>query len=156
MRTSFRAVALAAAVIVGLTGCEKPKPEVTVFSGANSVHSEAACWAADANATCDLTAIGGLVTPFTVRQGSTLGISVDSDVAEQGWIPMLVVNGQSQPLINGVLHRRYWKMVYPETAGTSLMGQSLALQVVSTTSDGKGVRGAWLFNLSSSESLDNA
>ena len=156
MRTSLvKSVALASALLIGLTACEKPKPEVTVFSGAGSVHAAASCWTEDATP-CDMNNIGGLVTPFTVRPGSTLGISVDSVVAEAGWLPMLIVNGQAQQLTKGPLHRRYWKMQYPETAGTNFMGQQLALQIVSATEDGANVRGAWLFNLSHAESLDNA
>ena len=156
MRTTLKAVAVAAAVLVSLTACEKPKPEITVFSGGNSVHTEAVCWSHDAGTGCDTKAITGSNAELAVASGSTIGISVDSDVAEAGWVPQLVISGNAQALTQGTLHRRYWRMQYPEVAGTSLMGQSLTLQVVSVTDDQKSARGVWSVVLTPAESLDNA
>lgn len=166
MRTSVKAVAIAAAVLVSLTACSKPKPEVTVFSGANSVHTAALCWTQDGSnaigtAGCSTSELQSLVTSgkeaaLTVAQGTTMGISVDSDVAEAGWRPSLLINGQSQALTSGVLHRRYWKMVYPETAATSLMGNPLTLQIVSQGTTASDLRGLWIIKLSPSENPNNA
>lgn len=155
MRTSFKSVALAAAVLVSVTACDKPKPEVTVVSGARSVHAAATCWMADENSACTLDA-NAPATALPATSSAVLGISVDSDVAEVGWRPSLVVNGQEQKLTSGVLHRRYWRMQYPEVALTSLAGTPLQLVVYSMTADGKNVRGFWNFSLDNTESLDNA
>lgn len=154
MRTSIKTLALAAAVLVSLTACDKPKPEVTVFSGARSVHAAAECWMSGDGACTIDTASEPTVLPAT--SSSTLGISVDSDVAEVGWRPVLVVNGQEQQLTTGVLHRRYWRMAYPEVALSGLEGQPLQLIVYSTTDDGQSVRGYWNFSLTNDASLDNA
>ena len=166
MRSTVKAVAVAAAVLVSLTACDKPKPEVTVFSGANSIHVAANCWTEDgSNAVgtpgCSSTEIGALVTngqeaSLTVAPGSTLGISVDTDVANAGWAPSLLINGQTQPLTTGVLHRRYWKMVYPETAASSLMGTPLTLQIITQGASANVLRGLWIIKLSPSENLNNA
>ncbi len=166
MRSSVKAVAIAAAVLVSLTACSKPKPEVTVFSGANSIHIAALCWSQDGSSAlgtpgCSSTELQALVSSgkepqLTVAQGTTLGISVDSDVADAGWIPSLLINGQTQALTSGVLHRRYWKMVYPETAATSLMGAPLTLQIVTQAANAKDLRGLWILKLTPSENLNNA
>ena len=155
MRTSFKAVALAAAVLISLTACDKPNPEVTVVSGARSVHAPAICWMDDANGACSMDTNAPAVE-LRATSSATLGISVDSQVAEIGWRPSLIVNGQEQKLTSGVLHRRYWRMQYPEVALTSLAGTPLQLVVYSLTEDGKAVRGYWTFSLDNTESLDNA
>lgn len=154
MRTSIKALALAAAVLVSLTACDKPKPEVTVFSGARSVHAPAECWMDGAGA-CSVNA-QSVPTELTATSGATLGISVDSDVAEAGWRPVFVINGQEQNLTTGFLHRRYWKMAYPEVALTSLAGAPLQLVVYAVTDDQKSVRGYWNFSLNNDPALDNA
>ena len=166
MRSSVKAVAIAAAVLVSLTACSKPKPEVTVFSGANSVHVAALCWTEDGSsaigtAGCSNSELQSILSSgqeaqLTVAQGTTMGISVDSDVADAGWRPSLLINGQAQALTSGILHRRYWKMVYPETAATSLMGSPLTLQIVTQASNAKDLRGLWIIKLSPSENPNNA
>ena len=146
--------------------CEKPKPEITVFSGSHSLHTAAICWTHDGSsaigtAGCSDAELNSLVTSgkeptLDVQAGGTLGISVDSDVAAAGWAPALVLHGQAQALTSGPIHRRYWKMQFPETAASSLMGQSLTLQVVSKALNQQDLRGLWLVSLVPSENLDNA
>lgn len=155
MRTSIKSVALVVIALMGLTGCEKPKPEITVVSGARSVHAPALCWMVDASQAC---AEDGNAAPIALAatSGATLGISVDSEVAEAGWRPSLVVNGQEQKLTSGILHKRYWRMQYPEISLTSLAGQPLQLVVYSMSTDQQNVRGYWTFSLDNTENLDNA
>lgn len=154
MRTSIKALALAAAVLVTLTACDKPKPEVTVVSGARSVHVAAECWT-DGDTACSINQ-QSVPTELQATSGATLGISVDSDVAEAGWRPVFVIDGQEQNLTSGILHRRYWKMAYPELALTSLAGKPLQLVVYAVTDDQRAVRGFWNFSLSNDQALDNA
>ncbi len=156
MRTSLKMLVVGAALLGGLTACSKPLPEVSVFSGPNSVHSAALCWSSDAATACNTQAIAGTKDALTIQQGGPLGISVDSDVADAGWVPQLVINGQSQPLTSAPLHRRYWKMHFPETAGTSLMGHNVTLQVVALTGNQQSPRGVWSIALSPSENPNNA
>lgn len=156
MRIPMKALAVAAVALIALTACEKPKPAITVFSGTNSVHMEALCWGAEPATGCDANSITSTGSALTVKQGSTVGISVDSDVADAGWVPQLVINGQAQTLTTSALHRRYWKMEYPETAGTSLMGKPLTLRVIAITADGQSARGVWSVALSASENPNNA
>ena len=156
MRTSLKILVVGAALLGSLTACSKPAPEVSVFSGATSVHTAALCWSNDAATACNTQGIGGTHDSLTIQQGSPLGISVDSDVADAGWVPQLVINGQSQSLTTAPLHRRYWKMQFPETAGTSLMGHSVTLEVIALTDNQQSPRGVWSIALSPSENPNNA
>lgn len=151
MRTSIKAMALVAASLMSLTACAKPAPSVTVFSSANSVHAEAVCWGAD----CAQTRLDGAATALAVTPGRVLGISVDSDVAAAGWQPAIIVNGQAQALEQNVIHKRYWRMTFPESIRGTFPAEGLTLQIASNpTADGD--RGLWVFTLTDAETTDNA
>ena len=150
MRKSLTAASLIVAVLA-LSACEKPAPSVTVFSGAQSVHTEAACWAAD----CATLPEGLQLQTLAVTPGGVFGISVDSEIAEAGWQPAILVDGQWQALEKRTIHKRYWRMTFPEGTRGAFPANGYALQIVSApTAD--GVRGAWLFSLVDAETVDNA
>ena len=137
---------------MSLTACAKPAPSVTVFSNANSVHSEAVCWAADCS---QATGSAAGTATLAVTPGRVIGISVDSEVAEAGWQPAIVVNGQTQVLERNVIHKRYWRMTFPESTRGSFPAGGFTIQIVSNaTTDGN--RGAWFFTLTDAETTDNA
>lgn len=136
---------------MSLTACAKPAPSVTVFSNAISLHAEAACWSAD----CSQTQLDGAAATLAVTPGRVIGISVDSEVAEAGWQPSIIVNGQAQALVQTVIHKRYWRMTFPESTRGSFPAEGLVLQIVSNpTADGD--RGIWVFTLTDAETTDNA
>lgn len=91
---------IAVATAVTLTGCEKPAPSVSVFSGPSSINAEALCWAFDADqlapGQCADEILSGQsadqAASLEVVPGNTVGISVDPVVAEAGW--QLVISGQ--------------------------------------------------------------
>ncbi|MFZ0324339.1 MAG: hypothetical protein WAN48_09440 [Actinomycetes bacterium] len=157
MRLS-RAVALAAVPlgIALLSGCDKPAPSVSVFSGATSANVEALCWSFDAAApidahTClaqqpgqtpqehaaDLKAKVGVV-PVTPDQ--TIGISVDPDVAANGWYPII---GSSR-LTDAPVTDTYYRF---QLAAADLRRGSLELRVIALGDSPDQVRGLWTFQL---------
>lgn len=76
------------AVLLGLAGCQKPSPGVTLVSAGSSVHSQAvefcrgATFLTNGNE-CPGTGKG--VTVLQVGQGELVGIDVDKKLADTGW-----------------------------------------------------------------------
>ena len=151
MRTSIKVVAVLSAALMSLTACTKPAPSITVVSGANSVHAEATCWAVD----CTQAQAPSAPNSLAVTPGRTLGISVDSEVAEAGWQAAIIVDGQAQALDPQIIHKRYWRMTFPEGARGSFPAKGLQLQIVSQAA-ANGSTGVWVFTLTDAETVDNA
>ena len=75
-------------LLVGLTGCQKPTPGVTVSSGKRSVHVEATTYCRDGQSAAQRNCVEhlkrfGLVR---VKEGDAVAIDVDSSIAKHGWI----------------------------------------------------------------------
>ena len=134
-----------AAVAMTVTGCEKPAPGITVFSGTSSVRSEALCWAFGSDqltpGECADEIRRGQATQgsqtLPAVPGNTVGISVDPVVAESGW--NIVIGGQS--LSESPLTTNYFRFTLPLQLGS----QALPLQIVSGQ-DTK-IRGVWIVGL---------
>ena len=134
-----------AAVAMTVTGCEKPAPGITVFSGTSSIRSEALCWAFDSDqltpGECADEILRGQTTQgiqtLPAVPGNTVGISVDPVVAESGW--NIVIGGQS--LSESPLTTNYFRFTLPLQLGS----QALPLQIVSGQ-DTK-IRGVWIVGL---------
>ncbi|MEZ5115936.1 MAG: hypothetical protein R2737_06680 [Candidatus Nanopelagicales bacterium] len=149
--TRARHVTLAATLVVaglGLAACEKPAPSVSVFSGTTTQHREALCWSFDSDSLAPGSCAQDLVTKalegdgvatIPVVPGETIGISVDTVVAEAGWTP--VIGGQK--LVQTPLEGTYYRFVYPDLQEVPADG--LSLQVVAGR-DTK-TRGVWVFRL---------
>lgn len=148
MRTSRLAAAAGIVLLpLALSGCTKPNPGATVFSGSASVHREAACWTADAAgldaASCgeDLIAkasSGDTIGRLPVVPGSTVGISVDPVVADAGWYPVI----GSQRLVQEPIHETYYRFTYPQLEAIPTDGTTL--QIIAGTKQAQGI---WLFSL---------
>lgn len=157
MRAILRTAAIAAIALSTLTACEKPLPAVTVFSGSNSTHAEAACWSEDATLVIgspectqeDLVAAvsGDALTTIAITPGKTLGFSVDSEVAEAGWYPSIIVDGQAQQLTNGPVFKRYWSMTFPESTRGQFPAGGYVLQITAMGATTGSQRGVWFFGL---------
>lgn len=125
----------------GLSGCQKPSPLVTVFSGRHLVHSEAQCYAFGNQGVSPQQCATQLrpVPALKIRPGETIGIDVSSSVAADGWIA--AINGQR--LSTGVVDGHYFHFAL----GPDAIAQSpLELQVIAR-GDGKTNRGVWIFKL---------
>ncbi len=146
--TRARHLAAAAAVAVvafGLSGCEKPGPLVSVWSGTSSVHQEALCWefngdnlAPGACAADILSGTAGTAPTLRVTAGSTVGISVDTTVADVGWTP--VIGGQK--LTTTPINETYYRFTFPQV---EVPAEGYRLQIVAGR-DTK-TRGIWSFKL---------
>jgi hypothetical protein len=151
MRNPHRALALGLVALspLALSGCEKPNPGVTVWSGTSSEHVQALCWQPDDNAALgdrecaqDVLArasSGEGVATLEVSPGDTVGISVDRVVADNGWSVQIA----GQTLAAG-LTDTYYRFTFPEQVATG--GTGYTLQVIAAA-QGTGSRGYWFFQL---------
>ena len=135
-------VALGAVLLTaGLSGCEKPSPLVTVFSGRHLVHSEAQCYAFGDKAVSPQECAKQVrsVPELTIHPGETIGIDVAKDIADGGWIA--AINGQR--LSGGIVDGHYFKFAL----GPDAIAQApLELQVIARGDD-KQNKGVWIFKL---------
>jgi len=158
--SSGRIAALTTVLVMSstlLSGCEKPAPKATVFSGGQSASREALCWSAEPDqpidqADCLMDEAGGTLTEegaaqladylasIEVSSGQTIGISVDPEVAESGW--SVSVNGRRRNA--NLIGETYFRFALSER---ELRGPSLELQVVAPTEDLSDRRGLWVFEL---------
>lgn len=142
------------AVIAGtvvLTGCEKPFPGATVWSGTNSEHASALCWSFDAatpidEAECASTvqqkaADGGELPRVSVSGGQTVGISVDPVLTDHGWIPVI----NNERLSERPITSTYWRFTYPDFQETPAEG--LELQILALGENEGDLRGLWAYTL---------
>ena len=128
--------------VVALAGCgdlEKPTPGVSVFSGSDTIRLEAASYCAEDGSSCEPKPVK--LTRLSVAPGDTIGISVDSDIAERGWY--LATRNQ-------VISRRIEGHYYKFAVGAEQFSQSdaLNLQVVTLPGEQAGSpSGVWAFTL---------
>jgi hypothetical protein len=141
-------LSLTVSALLVLSGCTKPLPGATVFSGANSQGRQATCWAFDAEELAagdcaqDLiaqAATGDAVSVVNVFPGDTVGISVDPVVAETGWFVVL----GNQRLTENPITSLYYRFTFP--AAQEIPAEGVLLQIVA--SSGVGARGIWVFKL---------
>ena len=106
--------------LLGLTlsACQKPNPGVSVWSGTNSVHSEAICWTQQDAITpeeCAQTIVESAINSpevgtIEILSDQTVGISVDPDVAEFGWY--IAIGGQR--FNDSPIHETYYRFTFPK------------------------------------------
>ena len=146
-RLSLLAVSAATAAVV-LTGCQKPAPGASVFSGTHTAYSEAACWAFEAPSvdadTCaqDVlakAASGEAVASVTVIPGEVIGVSVDPVVADAGW--NIRIGGQA--ITQTPLTTTYFRFTFPDLQ--QVPAEGLSMEIVAGTD--AGTKGVWLFQL---------
>lgn len=135
--------ATVAAVGAMVTGCQKPPPSISVWSGTASLNAGAQCWAGDADSLtpqqCAQDILGGNrsegVPTLPTQPGNTFGISVDPAVAEAGW--QIRVDGQ--PVVRQTLETNYYRLVY------ATPDQPITVQVVAGRD--AEIKGVWLIRL---------
>lgn len=157
----LKALAIAAVAMLVLTGCEKPKPAVTLVSGDRSVRAEAVCWTWDGTPAigsegCTQKELVAAVQADTlptlaVTPGATFGISVDSEIAESGWYASIIIDGQPQQLVSSVLTKRYFRFTFPDSARGQFPAGGYVLQVTAAGATSGSERGLWFFALSDAD-----
>jgi hypothetical protein len=150
MNRARTALALAgsALLVLGLSGCEKPNPGATVFSGTTSRWQQAACWSFTAD-TVDTdkcardvvnnTLTGVKVPTIPVVPGQVIGISVDPVVADATWTAR--VNNQS--LTTSPISNTYFRFTFPDLS--EVPPEGILMQIVAGK-DG-AAKGIWLFKV---------
>lgn len=125
-RRTLPAAALVAGLsLLTLSACEEPAPGATVFSGTTSAHREAICWSFDASQAADKSdcsldldtqaagdaaqALLDEIAVIPTTPGETVGISVDPDVAANGWV--VSINGRS--LNREPVTEKYFRFTMP-------------------------------------------
>lgn len=134
--------AVLVAAAVGLSGCQKPLPEVTLVVGGTSVSAEAGQYCEKGQSVAAGNCRHGDLSTHVVRtHGATsIGVDVPSRVADRGWY--LVVNGQranQRPL------KRTFVRLPVDASGLQTGG--LDLQVYEASKDGNSFTGAWTFRI---------
>jgi hypothetical protein len=81
-------VAAGALLLLGLAGCEKPTPGVTVSSGTHAVHIESTTFCRNGQTAAKQDCVEHLsrVGIIRVKAGNEVAIDVDNSVAKHGWI----------------------------------------------------------------------
>lgn len=122
-----------------LTGCEKPPPEVSVFSGSASQRVAPICFSTQGNAdaaSCVTQAAqraaSGETPTLSVLADNVVGISVDPAIAEEGWYPIV----GDQRITDQELTTTYFRFTFPRVPFNE---QGYPLAVVSDHEDFKGV-----------------
>ena len=147
----------ASAVLLLLAACQQPTPGISVFSGTTSAHREAICWSFEpaqpvekSDCTLDLEAQSPSDTAKTLmdqvaviptKPGETVGISVDPEVADSGWL--VSINGRA--LTREAITDKYFRFTMPPQV---LRAGDAQLVVQALTENGSDIRGSWLFGLS--------
>ena len=145
-RRRLLAAASCCLAVAALTGCEKPAPIVTVVSGDTSVYSEAStfCFEEGANLQSEECAQRATdVKQLEVRPGERIGIDVDKELVDRGWLLEIADPQDPQRTqASGVLTEHY----FPFTAPAIAPGGTLLL-TVRTVDQTNVPTGEWQFEL---------
>jgi hypothetical protein len=138
---------LGVGLVLMAAACQQPSPGVTVVTNGHSVHVAASNYCFHGrtlSSEAECPAEGPRVTRVKVRAGDTVGIDVDSDLADTGWVLYDPVSKQ-----NGDVHKGHY-LTFPADLGTAT---SAYLEVHQVTGSGSGpsdlvkVLGIWRFQL---------
>jgi hypothetical protein len=147
MSRRLLSLALAAGALTTVAACQKPSPGVTVVTDGHSVHVAASNYCFGGRTLTSQTecpADGPSKTVVKVRSGDTVGIDVDSELADSGWVIYDPVSRQ-----NSEVHTSHY---YAFTASFGA-GETGAFVEVHQVRSGAGptdltkVLGIWRFEL---------
>ena len=145
-RRRLAATTTAGFALVALTGCEAPAPGVTVVSGGKTARTEASTWCFEGQSpsegNCASRAEDEAV--LEVTPGQQVGIDVDKEVLERGWVLELAdASGQGQPQrLEQVQEGHYFAFTAPNAGPEGLL---LTVQAVGEAPDQPS--GEWRFRL---------
>lgn len=145
-------LAVGAALLLSASACTKPSPIVTIVTNGHSVHAAASnyCFGGKTLVSEDqCVADGPRTTSIEVRPGDTVGIDVDSDLADTGWV---VYDPISK--LNGDLHKDHY-LTFTADFGQSASVAVLEIhqvQPAGTDTQLNKVLGIWRFQLKRKDS----
>ena len=132
-------VVLTLAAVGSLASCEKPAPRVTFFSGTSTAWVSPVCfsWDGKVDAQQCITdaaarAASGQTGRLNVVPDNTVGISVDTSVAEAGWTPTLAGTALTEQPLNTT----YFRFTSPRVQASD---QGYPLAVISEGGEQPGV-----------------
>ena len=136
------AAALLSGAVMLLAGCGvESEPLVTVFSpGSGSVSVSPQCWSPDEVVSEQDCATTSNLGHIEVQPGATIGVNVDPEIAELGWVP--TVGGER--LVAQDLDSTYYRFALSESNFAET--PEPALEVYAIDEDQK-TRGLWVLQL---------
>lgn len=138
---------LGAGLLLLTAACQKDSPQVTLVSNGRSVHVAASNWCRGRTFTqeTDCVTDGPKTTLVKVRSGDTVGIDVDSELADSGWVIYDPVTRQNSE----ILKKHYY--AFNATFGNGETGAFLEVHQVQRARTGNvelnRVTGIWRFQL---------
>ena len=142
-----------AAALLTLTGCEKPTPLVTLYSGATSLNDEAVfyCFEGQSPAqqpgtegACRAAPDGVPRKVLEVRPGDQVLVDVDRELADSGWRLALIGSEPQQESRSGVQREHVFRFSTDFSRGPL---QTLEIQQLERPDDEAAVVGRWRFTL---------
>ena len=140
-------LAVGAGLLLTVAACQKPSPGVTVVTNGHSVHVEASnyCGGKSFDKESDCVTHGPQTTRVRVRSGDRVGIDVDSELADSGWVIYDPVSKQNSE----VFTQHYY--AFDATFGNGEKGAFLEVHQVEKVKSGSvdltKVTGIWRFEL---------
>lgn len=140
-----------AVALVALTACEKPTPNVTVYSGGTSLNDRAYSFCFEGQDPAAEPSAEGACRydtdrqpeVLTVRPGDEVLVDVDKDLADASWFAALRVEGQ--PAERTALQDEHTTRVQPDfNRGAP---QFLEVRKLASEAEDAAVLGLWVFTL---------
>ena len=135
-------VAAGSCLLVGLAGCQKPTPGVTVSSGTHSVHVESATYCRDGQTVAKQDCVEHVsrVGIIEVKQGNRVGIDVDNAIAKHGWI-LVDADAKARSAVQDEHHFAY----VPDFQRGPVI--HLEIRSLDHVADDANITGVWKFQL---------
>jgi hypothetical protein len=144
-RRPLAAAAAVAALLLTLSGCQKPTPGVTLVSGGDSVHTESATFCRDGQSATKQNCVvhKDQIGVIRVRQGDPVGIDVDRTLSKHGWL----LYDADQKARSEIQNTHYF--AYTPDFTNRPLKSVINLEVWSTdhVAQDAGVTGVWRFQL---------
>lgn len=133
------ATTAALAALVAGSGCERPSPSISVYSGPTYLNARALCWSQEGEVRREQCVGGVGRETLRVRAGDLIMINVDKPLEETGWIP--TINGI--PLVREPLH----DSAYNFALSAEDLRQSPEVQVLASDRIDGPLHGIWAIPL---------
>ena len=144
----------ACAALVGLTGCEKPTPAVTLYSSGTSIHDTALSYCfpgqdpslvPGTEGSCRFDTEGRVAKVLQVRPGEEVLVDVDRAIADSGWFVVLRGREQGQQSRLATQQDEHVTRFQPDFSQSPLI--TVEVQKLESTADDARPVGIWQFQI---------